>query len=732
MDDAGLGACKDSIKQGARPLWAKEAVGTLSMMRTLRYAIALLALVFPAAAQAEEVTLVSRDVPLAGQRTLAANQPERFNLVGLHWRGPGSVQFRTRTLAGRWSGWRDAAPEAEDLPDARTDERARRASWRLGNPWWVGPSDGIEYRLRGRVTRLRAHFVWSETAAAVPARALQKAGSPTILPRLGWKANEAIRRADPSYASSVRYSIVHHTAGSNSYTAGESAAIVRAIQTYHVKGNGWNDIGYNFLVDKYGQVFEGRYGGIEKNVVGAHAEGFNTGSVGVAVLGEYSSLAVTAKAREALARLLAWRLDVAHVDPLTTLSVPSGGNARFPSGIPVFLRAVSGHRDTGFTDCPGTALYNLLNGLAGEVGGIGLPKLYAPVVTGSVPGSVRFRARLSSTLDWTVVVTDPLGLVVASGAGFGSNVDWTWDATLAAPAAYRYAIRAGTDVLPATGSVGAVAGPAAPLEVTGVAADPETVTPNGDGAADVATITYTLSDAATVTATVLDANRTPVRTLLRAWKRAAEHTLSFDASALPDGLYTVSIEAKATGGRTALTEVQVAVTRTLGGVGITRAAFSPNGDGWADTIGFRFSLAAPADVRLRVLRHGKWVVTPLAAALPPGPQRVAWDGTKRIGRLLDGAYEAVLEATDTLATVRVSLPFVSDTRAPKVKIVKRNPLRIEVSEPARLTLRVGGRSHTYEARKAGVMVVPNVSRRGGVRVVAWDAAGNRSRPVSRR
>jgi N-acetylmuramoyl-L-alanine amidase len=700
------------------------------MMRLLRL-LALLALAFPAAAQAE-ATIVSRDVPLAGERAPAAQQPKRFNLVGLHWRGPGHVEFRTRSLGGRWSGWRDAAPEAEDLPDARTAERSRRGSWRLGNPWWVGSSDRIEYRLRGRVTRLRAFFVWSETAAAVPARTLQRASSPTIVPRLGWKANEAIRRSEPSYASAVRYSVVHHTAGSNSYTAAESGAIVRAIQTYHVKGNGWNDIGYNFLVDKYGQVFEGRYGGIERNVVGAHAEGFNTGSVGVAVLGEYSSLAVTAKAREALARLLAWRLDVAHVDPLTTLSVPSGGNARFPSGIPVFLRAVSGHRDTGFTDCPGTALYNLLNGIAGEVGGIGLPKLYAPVVTGAVPGLVRFRARLSSALDWTVDVADPAGVVVASGAGFGANVDWTWDATLATPAAYRYTIRAGTNVLPASGTLGGGTGPAAPLQVTGVAADPETVTPNGDGVADVATITYTLSDAATVTATVLDGNRTPVATLLRAWKRAAEHTLAFDAAGLPDGLYTVSLEAKATGGRIALTEVQVAVTRTLGGVGITRVAFSPNRDGTADTIGFRFSLAAPADVRLRVLKDGKWVVTPLAASLPPGAQRVAWDGTKRIGRLLDGAYEAVLEATDTLATARVSLPFVSDTRAPKVTIVKRNPLRIEVSEPARLTLRVGGRSHVHDAKAAGVVVVRNVSRRGGVRVVAWDTAGNRSRPVSRK
>ena len=270
------------------------------------------------------------------------------------------MQFRTRSTSGRWSAWEDAAPEAEDRPDAGTAERARANGWRLGNPWWVGPSDRIEYRLRGKVSRLRAWFV-SSPAAGVPARTLQKAGAPAIVPRAGWKADEKIRRAGPSFAANLRIAIVHHTAGANGYTAAQAPAIVKAIQLYHVKGNGWNDIGYNFLVDRFGTVYEGRYGGIERNVVGAHAEGFNTGSVGVAVIGEYSSLAVAAKARSSLAALLAWRLDIAHVDPASTQSFISGGNARFAAGLPVFLRTVSGHRDTGFTDCPGTALYNLLN-----------------------------------------------------------------------------------------------------------------------------------------------------------------------------------------------------------------------------------------------------------------------------------------------------------------------------------------------------------------------------------
>src|SRR6185369_1940954 len=131
--------------------------------------------------------------------------------------------------------------------------------------------------------------------------------------RSGWRADESIRRAPPLYAPAIQLAIVHHTAGANSYTRSQSAAIVRAIEIYHVKGNGWNDIGYNFLVDKYGQIFEGRYGGITRNVVGAHAQGFNTGSTGIALIGNYQSGTPTAVQLAALEKLIAWRLDLAHV-----------------------------------------------------------------------------------------------------------------------------------------------------------------------------------------------------------------------------------------------------------------------------------------------------------------------------------------------------------------------------------------------------------------------------------
>src|SRR5262249_18080281 len=240
-------------------------------VKTLRLVLLLL-VASPGAARAADATIVSQDLPIGVVRTTAAAvAPTRFDLVGFHWQGTGRVLFRTRTQVGRWSGWRRADPEAEDLPDPGSAESRGRPGWHLGNPYWVGPSDRIRYRLGGGVGRLRAWYVWSPGGRSV-LRGVSMAGSPRIVPRSEWRANEEIKRAPPRYAKSVSLAIVHHTAGTNAYRPAASAAIVRGIEIYHVRGNGWNDIGYNFLVDRFGQVFEGRAGGIDRNVIGAQAQ----------------------------------------------------------------------------------------------------------------------------------------------------------------------------------------------------------------------------------------------------------------------------------------------------------------------------------------------------------------------------------------------------------------------------------------------------------------------------
>ena len=699
-------------------------------MRALRsLALAGLALlVVPATAQAEETTLVMRELPVAGVRSLSAvRAPERFDLLGLHWQGPGRVVFRTRSLAGRWSRWRSAAPEAEDLPDPRSAESRRRTTWKLGNPYWTGPSDRLEYRLRGRVTRLRAHYVWSPADGAPPARELASASSPLIVPRTSWRASESIRRAAPRYSPSLRFAIVHHTAGANSYTKAQSAAIVRAIQVYHVRGNGWDDIGYNFLVDKYGQVFEGRFGGVDRNVVGAHAQGFNTGSVGVALLGNYDSAGLTAAARSALVKLLAWRLDVAHVDPLEALTWQSGGNPRFPAGVPVFLRPVSGHRDVGFTSCPGSVVYSQLNLLARAVSISGLPKLYAPAAT-LTAGRVRFTGRLTSSMPWTVSVSDSLGTAIATGGGLGNRVDWTWDARFAPPGRYVWAIRGGPTLRPAIGTVSAGTGSA--LTLSSLVAQPPVVSPNGDGFADSTTIRYTLGVPATVTATLLNAEGLALATLFSEAKPAGVQSFRWLADALADGSYSILLSAKTLDGREVTSSVSVSVNRTLSFVSSIPAYISPNADGRADRLRVAFTLAADADVTVTVRSGSAVIATLLAGRYPAGPRPVDWDGLVGGVPISDGRYRILVTATSTSGTATQYASLVVDTVAPVLRLVSARRRLASLTEPATVTTVVDGNKRTFARRKAGAFRIPAPSSYRSARVYARDTAGNPAVPLT--
>jgi hypothetical protein len=609
-------------------------------------AAAFVWLVLPGAAHAGDATIVARDLLVGPIRSLAALRPTpTFDLVGLHWQGTGTVSFRTRSLRGRWSAWRPADVD---------DHVAGGRGWRLGEPYWTGPSDRLAYRVNGSVQRLRAYYVWSPVEA-IPYRTESIAGSPQIVPRVGWGADESLRRKAPRYAPSVHFAVVHHTAGTNSYTPAQSAAIVRGIALYHVRGNGWNDIGYNFLVDRYGQIFEGRYGGIAHNVIGAHAEGFNTGSTGVAVIGNFSAHAPPPAARRALVKLLAWRLDVAHDDPLSMLTWSSGGNPRFPTGSPVFLRTISGHRDTGFTDCPGTALYRLLDSIATQVATTGLPKLYSPLVQGKLGGPIRFTARLSSSLPWTVTVTSG-GETIAQGTGTGTTVSWTWDSSVTSPGGYAWTIDAGPTVRPATGTIGAptVIPPPPSGLLTDLAVSPTTVSPNGDGFADTATVTYALHARAAVTAVVQDENGTVVRTLFTSQRQSARQIgFPFVADDLPDGRYTLDVAAIADDGSGAGADATFLVDRTLSGVAVSPTPFTPG----SGPITLSFSLAKPAQVTVVVFQNGQPLATLFSGPLDAGQQAVGWDGQLASGPAPPGHYDVGVTAADDVGETSQTAGF---------------------------------------------------------------------------
>jgi flagellar hook assembly protein FlgD len=678
-------------------------------------AAALIALAFPATAWCGVgVTLVTRELPVGGARMLAAaDAPTRFNLLGLHWRGPGRVFFRVHGNKG-WSRWHEAEAEAEDLPDRGGDEARRMGGWRVGNPWWTGTSGRVQVRTRGRVDRIRAHYVWSPEEPMLD-RALQIAGAPKIILRPSWGANEQIRRDNPDYAPMLLDAIVHHTAGVAGSSPAQSAAIVRGIQLYHVRANDWDDIGYNFLVDRFGQVFEGRYGGIERNVIGAHAQGFNTGSVGIAVIGTYGGAGISAAARSALSRLIAWRLDVAHLYPLARSAAVSGGNPRFRKGLPVWLRAVSGHRDTGFTSCPGAGLYGQLGAIAQQAARIGLPKLYAPEIEGAVGGLVSFTARVSSSLPWSVTIFDAAQQPVAVGSGSGTVVRWTWDARFVPPGTYTYRISAGK-ARPVTGSF---TRPTGALTLEALQASPPGFTPNGDGITDVTRITYRLGAPASVVIDLKNEDGTPVTTLFAGQRPAGQQSFTWDGGAYPDGRYLILVTARGRNGRQLTAATPVLLSRTLSGYTVTPTALSPNGDGRNDSAAITFNLALPALARLDLLRGSVPLASLVSGELPVGPHGFAWDG--RVG---DGEYRLALTVTDTTGPVTQEYKVRVDRVAPRLKRVSRRPLRVSLSEPARVTFVADGLSITVRRPKAGVFRVVLDRPFARLYATAEDNAGN--------
>jgi hypothetical protein len=333
--------------------------------------------VAPARARGFGMAVVPGDFEGATSRVLRA--PRRFDLLGV--RGPdaarGRFEVRVRRHDATWSPWVALAIHGDHAPDTGTGERA-------SDPVWAGGCDELQLRtsvpLRGE---LRVHFV-SVPAAGRPSAVARAAAArrqqavpgtpPTIIPRAAWGAAAVPPRAAPDYGV-VQMAFVHHTVTANDYTPDQSASMVLAIAKYHRDTNGWNDIGYNFLVDQYGQVFEGRAGGIDQAVIGAHAQGYNSQSTGVAVLGTFTAVPIPEAAMASIAQLLGWKLTLHGVPCEGGLTIISGGGSlnRYSSGTPVAMQRIAGHRDGDSTECPGDALYAQLPELRRRAAGLAGP-----------------------------------------------------------------------------------------------------------------------------------------------------------------------------------------------------------------------------------------------------------------------------------------------------------------------------------------------------------------------
>jgi hypothetical protein len=285
-------------------------------------------------------------------------------------------------------------------------------------------------------------------------------------------------------------------------------------------------------------------------------------------------------------------------------------------------------------------------------------------------------------------------------------IDWTWDASTAPQAAYTWTISAGSDARPATGVIGTAP---VPLAIKSLTATPRTIS-------DTTQISYTLTAAATVTATLRDAGGRDVATLFTQQHQRGKQTFKLTATNVPEGHFQLVLTA-ANGKTSVSASVPVVIDRTVTRFGV--APLVTNGE-----VTFSFDLARVASVRLDVQRAGKTVAPVYSATLAPGTQSVGWNAAGTA----DGTYAGALTASGEVGSATRTVLFRIDRKPPTLRVRSFRTLRFWVSEPAKVTLTVNG-SRVVRSVRAGTFSYRH-GRVRSVRIVARDAAGNLSRALT--
>lgn len=341
----------------------------------------------------------------ASATSFSLNPRRPFALVGLSWSNRGDVTIRVQSHGPRgWSDWVTVEADADHSPDlgGLTSERQHRQN---SDPVWTGKADALRIKVSRPLRELRAHFVavkQSRTHVAMAAstggtsiggpgvkapatgRAADAAVAPAFVTRTQWGADTGCKpRTTPGYAD-VFGAVVHHTVSTNTYSLLEAPGVVLAICRYHRNSNGWYDVGYNALIDRFGTIYEGRAGGVDRGVIGAHAQGYNGQTTGVALIGNHTSETPSLQAIASLRGWLDWKLRLHGITRSERVALNSTGGKvnRFANGKLVFTRPISGHRDFNSTSCPGETLYSQL---------IGLQSIFTPNVRVSTRASLNLR-----------------------------------------------------------------------------------------------------------------------------------------------------------------------------------------------------------------------------------------------------------------------------------------------------------------------------------------------------
>jgi uncharacterized protein with LGFP repeats len=295
-------------------------------------------------------------------------------LVGFTWDGAPTGAVEVRARAGRrWTPWFDVHASPDETPDPGAREGGGPTT---AGPVWLGDRVGsVEVRVEeGRLRELRMEAIRSVEPAGSGsgiAGAGALPGVPGIVSRsawgaAGWASGNSGCGSGPRYAI-PRFGVVHHTVTGNGYRPDQSDDLLRGIQAFHIRTNGWCDIAYNFLVDRYGRVFEGRAGGVDRGPIGGHTKGFNEGAIGVALLGDFAAAGVPGAMRSGLRSLLSWKFGLHGIDAGGHTIEVSGGSTKIPAGRTVRLPRLFGHRKVALTACPGQFAYPLMTALRREL-----------------------------------------------------------------------------------------------------------------------------------------------------------------------------------------------------------------------------------------------------------------------------------------------------------------------------------------------------------------------------
>ena len=272
------------------------------------------------------------------------------------------VEIRVRDEGGAWSEWVETHGGDPVYVGGAREAQVRSAFRPRGDLHFVnvsGTAGGVAERvLDGARESINSAFI----SAVSPFVAEAAAPKPKMVSRAAWGATRAeggCAPRGPAAYGEVQAGVIHHTVNVNDYSNAEAAGIVLGICRFHVNGNGWNDIGYQALVDRFGRLYKGRAGGMGSAVVGAQAQGFNEQTTAIASIGSNDTVKLGRKARVAVTRYLAWKLGVHGIDPSTSATMTSAGGSlsRYPAGTVITVPRVIGHRDLGNTACPGERLY---------------------------------------------------------------------------------------------------------------------------------------------------------------------------------------------------------------------------------------------------------------------------------------------------------------------------------------------------------------------------------------